>query len=174
MSSPFSIETERLRLRAVTLDDVEDLVRLHDDPLVAEYLGIRDRGWYEWRVGASEDEWSERGYGFVVVTDALNGRFLGRTGLKYWPQFAETELGWVLRPQARGRGYATEAARALLDWSFEGFDFPYVTAMIRPDNEPSIAVAERLAMTPLREDELLGDAVVVYSIDRGAWAGRTA
>ncbi len=174
MPSTFSIATERLRLRAAAKDDVEDLVRLHDDPLVAEYLGARDREWYEWRVEASLEEWSERGYGFVVVAEAVSGRFLGRTGLKYWPQFGETELGWVLRPEARGRGYATEAGQALLDWGFEGFDFPYVTAMVRPDNAASIAVAERLRMAPLREDDLQGEAVVVYSVDRGVWEGRTA
>jgi len=173
MSSTFSLETERLRLRAVRTDDVEDLVRLHDDPLVAEYLGARDREWYEWRVDASLDEWSERGYGFVVVEDAASGRFRGRTGLKYWPEFGESELGWVLRPEARGRGYATEAAQALLDWGFEGFDLPYITAMIRPGNDASVAVAERLGMAPLREDELQGDPLVVYSIDRGAWEGRS-
>jgi RimJ/RimL family protein N-acetyltransferase len=172
MPSTFSRETDRLRLRAAAEGDVEDLVRLHDDPLVAEYLGPRDRDWYEWRVAASIEEWSERGYGFVVVEDAA-GRFLGRTGLKYWPEFGETELGWVLRPEARGRGYATEAGQALLDWGFEGFDFPYVTAMIRPGNAASVAVAERLGMAPRREDELQGDAVVVYSIGRRAWEGRS-
>ncbi|HWO47714.1 MAG TPA: GNAT family N-acetyltransferase [Solirubrobacterales bacterium] len=173
MSSTFSIETERLRLRPVVAGDVEELVRLHDDPLVAEYLGVRDPEWYEWRVEASAEEWAQRGHGFLVVVDAA-GRFLGRTGLKYWPQFGETELGWVLRPEVRGRGYATEAARALLDWGFEELDVPYVTAMIRPDNAASVAVAERLGMTPLREDELLGDPVVVYSLSREAWERRTA
>jgi RimJ/RimL family protein N-acetyltransferase len=173
MPSTFSIATERLRLRAAAKGDVEDLVRLHDDPLVAEYLGPRDREWYEWRIGASIEEWSERGYGFVVVEDAASGRFFGRTGLKYWPEFGETELGWVLRPEARGRGYATEAGQALLDWGFEGFGFPYVTAMIRPGNNASVAVAERLGMAPLRKDELQGDPVVVYSIGRAAWEGRS-
>jgi RimJ/RimL family protein N-acetyltransferase len=162
----FSLETERLRLRAVETGDVDQLVRLHDNPLVARYLGVHDRDWYEWRIGASEEEWDERGHGFVVVLDAESGRFLGRTGLKYWPQFGETELGWVLRPEARGRGIATEAARAVLGWGFERFDFPYVTAMIRPGNEASVAVAERLGMSPLRSDELLGDPVIVYSVSR--------
>jgi RimJ/RimL family protein N-acetyltransferase len=170
----FSLETERLRLRAVEAGDLEELVRLHDDPLVARYLGARDREWYEGRIGASEEEWAQRGHGFVVVLDRDGGAFLGRTGLKYWPQFEETELGWVLRPEARGRGVATEAARAVLDWGFERFDFPYVTAMIRPANEPSVAVAERLGMAPLRDDELLGDPVSVYSVSREAWEGRTA
>jgi RimJ/RimL family protein N-acetyltransferase len=170
----FSHETERLRLRAVEAGDVDDLVRLHDDPLVAHYLGARDRDWYEWRVGASEEEWAERGHGFVVVLDPDSGRLLGRTGLKYWPQFGETELGWVLRPEARGRGIATEAARAVLRWGFERFDFPNVTAMIRPGNQASIAVAERLGMSPLRSDELLGEQVIVYSVSREAWGRLTA
>ena len=174
MSSPFSIETGRLLLRAVTADDVGDLVALHEDPLVAEYLGVRDRDWYEWRVGASLEEWEQRGHGFVVIADAGSGRFLGRSGFKFWPEFGETELGWVLRPEARGRGVATEAARALLDWGFAELPVPYVTAMIRPGNEASIAVAERLGMAPRREDELLGDPVVVYSVGRGDWEGRTA
>jgi RimJ/RimL family protein N-acetyltransferase len=167
MSSPFSIETERLRLRAVTWDDLEQLVRLHDDPLVARYMGARDREWYEWRVGASLEEWVERGHGFVSIFDSSGERFLGRTGLKYWPGFDETELGWVLRPEARGQGLATEAAGAVLRWGFEQFDPPYITAMIRPDNAASIAVAGRLGMKPKRSDELLGDPVTVYSVNRG-------
>lgn len=163
MSSPFSIETERLRLRAATPDDVEDLVRLHDDPLVARYLGARDRDWYEWRLEASIEEWAERGHGLVAILDSADGRLVGRTGFKHWPQFDETELGWVLRPEARGNGLATEAASAVLQWGFEQLAPLYFTAMIRPDNAASIAVAERLGMTRLRSDELLGDPVVVYA-----------
>jgi len=174
LSSMFSLETERLRLRAVEVGDLEELVRLHEDPLVARYLGVRDREWYEWRIGASEEEWAERGHGFVVVLDRDSGAFLGRTGFKDWPQFEETELGWVLRPEARGHGVATEAARAVLRWGFDRFDFPYVTAMIRPGNDPSVAVAERLGMSPLRADELDGDPVTVYSVSREEGARRTA
>jgi RimJ/RimL family protein N-acetyltransferase len=77
-------------------------------------------------------------------------------------------LGWALRPEARGRGIATEAARAVLGWGFDRFDFPYVTAMVRPGNDPSIAVAERLGMAPLRPDELDGDPLIVYSVSREA------
>jgi len=174
MPSTFSLETERLRLRPVAPGDVEELVRLHDDPEVAKYMGVRDRGWYEWRIEASLEEWAERGHGFVVVLDGESGRFLGRTGLKFWTEFGETELGWVLRPEARGHGYATEAARAVLDWGFENLDVPYVTAMIRPANDASVAVAERLGMEPGRRDELNGDPLVVYSIDREAWERRRA
>jgi len=166
MSSTFSLETERLLLRAAAPGDVEDFVQLHDDPLVARYLGVRDRDWYEWRLGVSAEEWAERKHGFVAILDRADGAFLGRTGFKFWPEFGETELGWVLRPEARGRGIATEAAAAMLRWGAAHLEVPYFTAMIRPDNVASIAVAERLGMTPLREDELIGDAVTVYAIDR--------
>lgn len=174
MRSTFSVETERLRLRAVEPGDVEELVRLHEDPEVAKYMGVRDREWYEWRVGASESEWAERGHGFVVVLDASSDRFLGRTGLKFWPEFGETELGWVLRPEARGHGFATEAACVVLDWGFENLNVPYITAMIRPGNDPSVAVAERLGMETGRRDELNGDPVDVYSIEREVWERRRA
>lgn len=166
MSSTFSLQTERLLLRAAELGDVQELVRLHDDTLIARYLGVRDRDWYERRLGASAEEWERRGHGLVTILDRADGAFLGRTGFKFWPQFDETELGWVLRAEARGRGMATEAARAMLGWGAEQLECPYFTAMIRPDNVASIAVAERLGLTPLRADELLGDAVTVYAIDR--------
>lgn len=164
MSSTDSIETERLLLRPVGSEDLDELVRLHEDPAVARFIGTPSRDWLAERIGWSREEWAERGHGLLAIVDRDSGDFLGRTGLKFWPQFAETELGWVLQPEARGRGVATEAAAATLGWARERFDFPYVTAMIRPDNEPSIAVAKRLGFSPLREDELLGMGVTVYGI----------
>lgn len=163
MSSTVSIETDRLLLRPVEPGDLDELVRLHEDPAVAHYIGTPSREWLAQRIGWSREEWTERGHGLLAILDRTNGAFLGRTGLKYWPQFDETELGWVLQPEARGRGIATEAAGAALRWSVSGLDLLYVTAMIRPDNGPSIAVAERLGFSPLREDELLGMGVTVYS-----------
>ena len=127
MPLTFSLAAERLRLRAVAGADVEELVRLHDNPLVAEYLGPGDREWHEWRIEASLAEWAERGHGFGVALDAAAGRFIGRTGFKHWSEFGA-----------------------------------------------SVGVAERLGMKPGRRDELDGDPVVVYSIDRPAWERRKA
>lgn len=110
MPSTVSIETERLLLRPVTKEDLDEVVRLHEDPEVARFMGTPDRQWLE--------EWVE--------------------------------------------GSDGEAACAVLEWSRQ-FDLPYVTAMIRPDNAPSLAVAKRLGLTPLREDELLGVPVVVHA-----------
>ncbi len=84
----------------------------------------------------------------------------------HWPRFDETELGWVLRRDAWGRGYATEAAGACFDWGFSALPVPYLTAMIDPSNAASIRVARRLNMAPLRNDRLLQSEVVVYGLSR--------
>lgn len=164
MSSTVLIETERLLLSPVTLADLDEFVRLHDDAEVARFMGSPDRDWLvQWAEGSSR-EWEELGYGRMTIRDRESGAFLGRTGLKRWPQFEETEVGWALRPEARGRGIATEGAAATLAWAAGRFDLPYITAMIQPTNTASIAVAERLGMSPMREDELLGAGVTVYAI----------
>ena len=106
-----------------------------------------------------------------ALLDRRDGRFLGRAGLRYWPQFDETEIGWVLRRDAWGWGYASEAAGAILGWGFEVVPAPYFTAMIDPDNERSIRVARRLGLSPLRRDVLAGVPVVVYAVAREDWAG---
>jgi RimJ/RimL family protein N-acetyltransferase len=161
------IETERLRMRPASADDVEGLVALHEDPLVREVFGSPTRAEIEEWVGRAEDEWAERRQGRMTLLDPETGAFLGRSGLKWWPEFGEVEVGWVLAPAARGRGLATEAGRASLEWAFRDLDVPYVTAYISPTNANSIAVAERLGMTPLREDTLHGEPIVVYAVRRG-------
>ena len=134
-------------------------------PLGRPLAGALATAWYPFPAWLRASDRFKRVY--AVESVVWGAYFLGRSGLKRWPQFEETEVGWALQPEARGRGIATEAATATLEWAAEHFDFPYVTAMIQPSNTPSIAVAERLGMEPLREDELLGLAVTVYSLRPG-------
>jgi RimJ/RimL family protein N-acetyltransferase len=89
------------------------------------------------RVEADAREWDDLAHRFLAVMDGRTGRFLGRAAVYDWPQFGETEVGWVLLPDARGQGFATEAGAAALTWSFRILDVPYPTALIRPDNERS-------------------------------------
>jgi RimJ/RimL family protein N-acetyltransferase len=110
------IETERLVLRPTGIANIDEFVALHADPEVTRFVGSLDRLQAEERLELAEREWAERGYGMFAVRDRATKRFLGQVGLKYWPQFDETEVGWVLRRDAWGRGYATEAGRACIDW----------------------------------------------------------
>lgn len=139
---------------------------MHALPQVERFMAPLPRELAERRLRACELEWSERGHGLVAVVDGATGRFLGRAGLRYWPQFDETELGWVLHPDVWGCGYATEAARACADWGFQNLDIAYLTAMIHPGNSRSIKVAQRLGMQQLRTDVLLDQPVVVHCLTR--------
>lgn len=160
------IETDRLLLRPLTTADLDEIVEMHSTPEVKRRMGAFDRRAALARLERNELEWEERGHGLVAILERASGRFLGRSGLKYWRQFDEIEVGWVLRPDVWGHGYATEAGRACLDWGFRDLQVPYLTAMILPDNQRSIAVAERLGMQPLRTDSLMDLPVTVYAIER--------
>jgi RimJ/RimL family protein N-acetyltransferase len=163
------IETQRLLLRRFAAADVDDFVALQADPEVRRYIQLAQpfgREQAAERVENDEAEWQERGRRMLAIEERAGGRFLGRVTLHHWAQFGETEIGWALRGDARGRGFATEAARAFADWGFRNLDVPYLTAMIRPDNARSIAVAARLGMTELRTDVLSGNPVVVYAVSR--------
>jgi RimJ/RimL family protein N-acetyltransferase len=160
------IETDRLVLRPLTTADLDEVVELHAMPEVQRTMGAFNRSAARSRLERNELEWDERGHGLVAIIEHASGRFLGRSGLKYWPQFDETEVGWVLRTDCWGHGFATEAGRACLDWGFRDLDVPYLTAMIMPDNHRSIGVAKRLGMKPLRSDSLMDLPIVVYALER--------
>ena len=160
------IETERLVLRRLAMGDLDEFVVLHRDPEVVRFVGALDRAQAKERLQASEREWGTRGHGLLAVLDRSSGRLLGRVGLRYWQQFQETEAGWLLRREAWGHGYATEAVRACVDWGFATLPIPNITAMIHPENTRSARVARRLDFEPVREDVLLGGPVIVHSLKR--------
>jgi RimJ/RimL family protein N-acetyltransferase len=110
------IETERLRLRPLRMDDLDDVVAPHAMPEVSRFMRPLPRDQAVDRLDSCEREWQHRGHGLLAILSRESGRFLGRAGLKYWPQFDEIEIGWVLNPAVWGQGYATEAAHAWADW----------------------------------------------------------
>ena len=160
------IETDRLRLRRATVDDVEELVDIHADPEITSFMGLWDRERaLDW-LHQVDENWRQYEYGRLAITDPASGRLLGRTGLMYLPQFGETELGWTLRRDAWGHGYAAEAAGACADWAFRDFEIPYLTSLIESRNQRSIRVAQRLRMRPLRDDVVYDRPMIVYALTR--------
>jgi RimJ/RimL family protein N-acetyltransferase len=157
------IETERLSLRPMTIDDLDQFVAL---PYVAPPF---DRDQAIERLHADEREWKDRGHGMLAILERGSGRFLGRVALKYWAQSDETWFGSALYRDAWGHGFATEAGHACIDWGFRDLGVPCVSAMIHPENTRSIKLVERLGMTPLRAEVLLEDSVLVYGITREEW-----
>jgi RimJ/RimL family protein N-acetyltransferase len=107
-------------------------------------------------------DWRTRGYGLMAVTDRASGRFLGRCGLQSVTGHAEPELGWVLRADAWGRGYGSEAARACLAWALADLRLTSVISLIHPRNHAAVRVAERVGMVHDGAAELRGVPVDVY------------
>ncbi len=151
------------------MEDLDKFAALHRDPEVIRFVRGLDRAQARERLRANEQEWEARGHGMLAIRDRSSGWLLGRVGLRYWPQFEETEAGWLLRRDAWGHGYATEAAGACLNWGFAALPVPYITAMINPENTRSERVAQRLGFEPVRADVLLGDPVIVHAVERAGW-----
>jgi RimJ/RimL family protein N-acetyltransferase len=147
---------------------LDDLVSLSQDPDVSRYTSHFTEAEAAERIAASEREWRERGHGMMAVLRREDDAFLGRSGLRHWPEFDEVEVGWSFYPRFWGHGYATEAGRASLDFGIAELDVPYITAMIQPENLASVAVAERLGMRRGRSQLLVqfGVTVNVYVSDR--------
>ncbi|OEU85094.1 GNAT family N-acetyltransferase [Streptomyces oceani] len=160
------LSTARLNLRPLTTADVDALVALHADARVNRFVPAFSPTQARERLERVEAQWAERGHGLCAVELRDTGEFIGRCGLNHWPEFDEVEAGWTLAPRHWGHGYATEAARACVDWGFDTLDVDYLTAMIHPENEPSARVAHRLGFAPRRQDTLFGKPITVYALDR--------
>jgi RimJ/RimL family protein N-acetyltransferase len=159
----FELRTERLLMRPPEESDADALLDLHQDAAMLRMFGPIGRVEVEEWIAQSRADWAARGYGRVVTFDRDDGTFLGRGGLRHRPEFDEIDIAWSLTPAARGRGIATESARAWIDWGRRELDVPYLTAMIDDWNTASAAVAERLGMERLRDDVLDGDQYVIWA-----------
>jgi len=115
--------------------------------------------------------WELRGHGLWVVE--RDGELIGRVGLirpEGWPGL---EVGWLLGREAWGQGYATEAARAAVDYAWRELGADELISLIAPENLPSQRVAERLGMRPGEDYDLRGTPVVIHRRARpGAAAPR--
>jgi RimJ/RimL family protein N-acetyltransferase len=94
--------------------------------------------------------WQMRGYGFFSVESKATGEWLGRVGPWFPEGWPEPEVGWTISPEHWGRGYATEAGRACIEYAFRVLGWPRVIHVILAGNEPSIAVAKKLGSTHIR------------------------
>ncbi len=99
------------------------------------------------------EHWREYGFGWRAVVERESGETVGLVALNFLREGTagldpgEYELGWWFDPAVWGRGYATEAARAIKDEAFETVGAPSVVARIQPGNAASVGVAEAIGLT---------------------------
>lgn len=167
-----TLETERLLLRMFREEDFDDYAAIFGDPEVSRYLGDGEplSRFAAWRsLAAIVGHWQLRGYGMWAVEERQSGVLVGRIGFFYpegWPGF---EIGWVLKPAYWGLGYATEGAKAALNYGFSELGKEHIISLIYPDNIRSIQVAKRLKEQLEGKTTLFDREVLIYGINLAAW-----
>lgn len=136
--------TERLILRPIILDDFAGYERLMASPRSIHMGGPFDRA-AAWGLFCHEVAlWHLAGHGGLSIELRATGACVGQVEINHGPLFPERELGWQLYEGHEGKGYVTEAARALRDWAFDELGLATLVSYVDPDNSRSIAVAKRL------------------------------
>ena len=154
-ADPGFLTTERTRLRLWRTDEADRFLDTYSRWEVARWLGatptlLRSRE----EAVARIERWAERtaehpGQGLWAVERIADGAVAGTVLLVPAPGGdGELEVGWHLHPDSWGHGYATEAARAVVDRAFAD-GLGHVVAVVRPGNTASTAVCARLGMEPL-------------------------
>jgi len=138
------LETERLRLRMPRYEDFAERIKFY----------LSDRSVWEggpytpreaWRIFASEvGQWPLMGFGPFSLEDRTTGAYLGEVGIYQAADYPEPELGWFVIDAAEGKGYAAEAARAVMAWAHATFGWDHIDNYIDPGNARSIALGLRL------------------------------
>jgi ribosomal-protein-alanine N-acetyltransferase len=170
-TSDFLLETERLRLRPYTGDDLDDLASIVGDAVTMRYyprpFSREDASsWIERNLRRYTDD----GHGLWAMVFTASDEFVGNCGLvKQWVDGREeVEVGWLVARRWWNQGFATEAATACRDYGFDVLGMDRLISMIRPQNVPSRRVAEKIGMSV--EKELIwgnGDFLhLVYALSK--------
>ena len=147
-----TIETDRLLLRPFRDDDVDAYAAVLQTREVRASLHLpddvgREQAW----LGMAQQlgQWELRGTGQWALEELATGGFVGRAGM-HWPERADwpgIEIGWALHPEHWGKGYATEAGAAAVEYAFAHHRVDALYSVILPENTASQAVALRLGFT---------------------------
>jgi RimJ/RimL family protein N-acetyltransferase len=164
------LETQRLRLRGHRMEDFVHSASMWSDPNVTRH--IRDTPFNEeesWtRFLRYSGHWSVMGFGYWVVEEKHSGEFVGEVGFAEYRRELEPslkgvpEIGWALISSAHGKGFATEAVRAVTGWGDANFGQARTACIIAPENDTSIRVAIKCGYRELQSATYKGHPVLMF------------
>lgn len=169
---PAIIETERLVLRPFTLDDVPAYAAIRAKPEVMRFFPPSDETPAEsaCRVIAHfMGHWLDPGYGPWAAIDKRTGLLIGHLGLRYMPEFGETEILYILDSTVWRQGLASEGAAAARDHAFDALGLDRVMAITLPGNVASAGVMTKIGMRFEKMATYKELTVAYYALDK---AGR--
>ncbi len=145
-----TIETERLSLRPLVLNDMDLLVDLDSDPEVMRYITDgkpQTEEHYEKRFPELLNYMHENpGLGLWIASLKASGELIGWYILKHLPHNGEVEVGFRIKKKFWGKGYSTEAGKELLTHGFETLGLKKIASIVRPDNFASQAVIKKIGL----------------------------
>jgi ribosomal-protein-alanine N-acetyltransferase len=166
---PPVLTSERLCFHAWKLKDFPLFASLHSDPEVQHFLQMGDPPWDEVYLRAKFEgfraDYAQNGWTKFKVTDR-QGTFLGRAGFGWFPETDELELGYSFKRALWGRGYATEAAQALLDWIYKAKPIDHVIGFAVAEHAASRRVLEKAGMSLTGIRDVDGIPNAFYRHDR--------
>jgi [ribosomal protein S5]-alanine N-acetyltransferase len=162
------LETKRCYLRELTVDDAQAFYDLNDDPEVVKYTGDKAFG----NVAEARSflqnyhQYESYGYGRWAVIDKGNGDFLGWCGLKYSPGLDEVDLGFRFFRKYWNRGYATETAKACIEYGFNVLKLEKIVGRAMEANVGSVKVLEKIGMEFVGRFDFELHPGVLYKIEK--------
>jgi RimJ/RimL family protein N-acetyltransferase len=163
------IQTPRLILRGFEERDLDACAAMQADAKVMRRIsptGLRDRG-VTWRdMAQAIGHWALRGHGLWALEEKGTGAILGRVGIIRPEGLPEIELAYALAREPWGRGFATKAGRAALDWAFGALGVARIASFIAPGNVAPQAASRRLGAACEGEAVLLGAMPVQWWVHR--------
>ena len=162
------IETNRLYLRELSVADAENFYLLNADEDVIKYTG--DKAFESINEAKSFLEnynpYQEYGYGRWAVIAKSNEEFLGWCGLKYSPEIDEVDIGFRFFKRHWSKGYATESAKACIEYGFENLNLKTIVGRAMEANVASIKVLEKLGMSYVKHFTFHLHDGVLYQIKK--------
>src|SRR5688572_20344050 len=144
------------------------MTEINSDPQVAQWLGPIEPSRTRERIAAWSEHWQRHGFGLWAVDEKARETFIGRVGLVHHEDWRasdhDAEIGWTLAADTWGRGYATEAARAALEFARE-LGLRRIVSITLPDNTRSRRVMEKLGLVYQGDAHWRGLDHVWYAID---------
>lgn len=149
--------TDRLVLRPLVSQDLDDLAQLYAQPVLMQYITGHPLAYEQVRDGLREQigHHEQYGFGFCAVLLKANGAFIGRGGLKPGesPNGITGELSWLLRTDYWGRGLATELGQASIEYGVTKLHLARIFATAYRANLASVRVMQKLGMHLVRADD---------------------
>lgn len=174
-AAPPPIRTHRLHLRPIVEADAPFIRTLLNEPSFLQYIGDRGvrteedaRGYIEKGPAAS---YLRHGFGLLLVEEQVSGTAVGMCGILRREGLDDPDLGFAFLPAYWSRGFASEAAAAVLAHAGTALGLPRVVAIVQPDNPGSLRVLEKLGFTFERTVVLPGASVELRLLGR-TLAGR--